>query len=105
MYMYKQIQLLLNNKCLSNNVLYKANVTSVTENYRNKVYYSISENKFKSRYANYRKYLKNRKYKTGTKLSNEIWKLKQQNKNTDISWEILGIHQSYNTSLNDLCYV
>ena len=33
-----------------------------------------------------------------TELSNEIWKLKEQNKNADISWEILGIHQSYNTS-------
>ena len=28
----------LNNKCLSNNVLYKANVTSTSENYRNKIY-------------------------------------------------------------------
>ena len=36
--------------------------------------------------------------KTDTELSNEIWKLKEQNKNADISWEILGIHQSYNTS-------
>ena len=42
--------------------------------------------------------LKNRNYKTDTELSNEIWKLKEQNKNADILWEILGIHQSYNTS-------
>ena len=41
----------LNNKCLSNTVLYKANVTSKTENYRNKIYYGISETKFKSRYT------------------------------------------------------
>ena len=88
----------LNSKCLSNNVLYKANVTSKTENYRNKIYYGISETKFKSRYANNRKYFKNRKYKTNTELSNEIWKLKEQNKNVDISWEIISIHQSYNTS-------
>ena len=33
-----------------------------------------------------------------TKLSNEIWKLKEQNKNVDISWEILGIRLSYNTA-------
>ena len=33
----------LNNKCLSNNVLYKANITSTSENYRNKIYYGISE--------------------------------------------------------------
>ena len=89
---------LLNSKCLSNNVLYKANVTSTSENYRNKIYYGISETKFKSRYENHRKSFKNRNYKTDTELSNEIWKLKEQNKNADISWEILGIHQSYNTS-------
>ena len=88
----------LNNKCLSNNVLYKANITSTSENYRNKIYYGISETKFKARYANHRKSFKNRKYKIDTELSNEIWKLKQQNKNADISWEILGINQSYNTS-------
>ena len=81
----------LNNKCLSNNVLYKANVTSKTENYINKIYYSISETKFKSRYENHQKSFKNRKYKTDTELSNEIWKLKKQNKNVDISWEIPGI--------------
>ena len=89
---------LLNNKYLSNNVLYKANITSTSENYRNKIYYGISETKFKSRYANHRKSFKNRNYKTDTELSNEIWKLKEQNKNADILWEILGIHQSYNTS-------
>ena len=62
----------LNNKCLSNNVLYKANITSESENYRNKIYYGISETKFKSRYANHRKSFKNRNYKTDTELSNEI---------------------------------
>ena len=82
----------LNNKCLSNNILYKA------ENYRNKIYYDISETKFKSQYTNHRKSFKNRKYKTDTELSNEIWKLKEQNKNLNTFCEILGIHQSYNTS-------
>ena len=88
----------LNNKCLRNNVLHKANITSVSENYRNKIHYGISEFKFKWRYANHRKSFKNRNYKTGTELPNEVWKLKKQKKNADISWEILGIHQLYDTS-------
>ena len=54
----------LNNKSLSNNVLYKTNITSTTESYRNKVYYDISETKFKSRYTNHRKSFKNRKKMT-----------------------------------------
>ena len=73
----------LNNKCLRN---------------RNKIYCGISEIKFNSRYANLRKSFKNRNYKTDTELSNEIWKLKEQNKNADISWKTLEIHQSNNTS-------
>ena len=32
----------LTNRFLSNNVLYKANITSVTKHYRDKVYYNIS---------------------------------------------------------------
>ena len=38
----------LNKTCLSNNVLYNAKITSTTENYRYKIYYGISETKFKS---------------------------------------------------------
>ena len=52
----------LNNRCLSNNVLFKANITSETEDYRNITYCGISETKFKSRYANHGKSFKNRKY-------------------------------------------
>ena len=130
----------LSNKCLSNNALYKANITSTTENYRNKIYYGINETKLKSRYVNHLKSSKSRKYKTrggsraaatskmecfviiqpltiirkhfilgvaaaldqplktDTESFNEIRKLKEQNKNFDISWVILWIHQSYNTS-------
>ena len=51
----------LNKKCPSNNVLYKANIASTTENYRNKIYWGTSETKFKSRYANHRKSFKSRK--------------------------------------------
>ena len=74
----KQIQ--INNKCLSNNILYKANIISAIENYRNEIYYDISETKFELRYANRWKSLKNQKYKIDIELSNEIWKLKEQNK-------------------------
>ena len=50
----------LNDKCLSDNVLYKANITSTSENYRNKIYDGISETKFKSWYGNHRESFKNR---------------------------------------------
>ena len=39
-----------------------------------------------------------KKNQTDAKLFNEMWKLKEQTKNVDILWEILGIHQSHNTA-------
>ena len=60
----------LNNKYLSNNVLYKANITSTSENYINKIYYGISETNFKSRYVNHRKSFKSTNYKRDTEISN-----------------------------------
>ena len=44
------------------------------------------------------KTFKNTKYKTDTELSIEIWKLKKQNNNLDMSRVILGTHQSYSTT-------
>ena len=38
------------------------------------------------------------KQQKDTELSIKFWKVKEQNKTVDISWDILGIHQSYNTS-------
>ena len=95
----------LNNTCLSNNVLYKSNITPRIENYENKIYYSSSETKFKSRYPDHWKTFENRKHKAETELFNEIWKLKEQNKNVDkILWQILGIDQSHNiTKRCNLC--
>ena len=85
----------LNDQCLSSNVLHRANIASTAEDYGIKTYYSISETRFKLRYVNRQKSFKNRKCKTDTEFSNEIRKLKKQNKNVDISWEFLGI-QPYN---------
>ena len=88
----------LSNKCLSNNVLFKANITSTIEHYRNKIYHGISETRFKLRYANHQKSFKNRKFKTDTVLYNKIWKVKEKTKNVDTSWVILGMCQSHNTA-------
>ena len=63
----------LNNKCLSNNLLYKSNVTSTIENYGNKVYYGIV--RLSSGHIS-----QTRKYKTDTELFNRIWKLKKKTK-------------------------
>ena len=39
-----------------------------------------------------------RNRKSDTELSNEFWKVKDNKRTTNITWEILGRHQAYNIS-------
>ena len=86
----------LNEKCLTNNVLYKASITPNEENPKTKIYYGVCETTFKGRYANQKKTFNNIKYQTDTELSNEYWNIISANKTSSVSWEILGTHKSYN---------
>ena len=43
----------LQQKCLTNNIMYKATITSNQDNYQHKIYYGITETKFKQRFANH----------------------------------------------------
>ena len=52
----------LNEKCLTNNVLYKASITPNEENSKTKIYYGVNETAFKLRYANQKKTFNNIKY-------------------------------------------
>ena len=61
-------------KCLSENTLYQADISS--ENFYKKIYYGISEAKFKTRYSNHKKSFNHKKHKYYTQLSNELWKIK-----------------------------
>ena len=56
----------LNEKCLTNNVLYKASIPPNEENSKTKIYYGVSETAFKLRYANHKKTFNNIKYQTDT---------------------------------------
>ena len=57
-----------NEKCLTNNVLYKASITTNEENSKTKIYYGVCETAFKRRYANHKKTFNNIKYQTETEL-------------------------------------
>ena len=87
----------LQQRCLSNNVLYQANITPLGENLETNVYYSICETTFKLRYPNHKKSFSHRNRKSDTELSNEFWRIKDNKHNANITWEILGRHQAYNT--------
>ena len=83
----------LQQRCLSNNILYQANITLLGENPETKVYYGICEIKFKLRYAIHEKSFNHRNRKSDTELSNECWRIKDNKYNANITWEILGRHQ------------
>ena len=57
---------------LTNNIMYKATLTSNQDAYQHKIYYGITETKFKIRYVNHVKSLKHEKFQSDTELSNEI---------------------------------
>ena len=86
----------LQQRCLSNNVLYQANITPLGENSETKVYYGICKTTFKLRYANHKKSFSHRNRKSDTELSNEFWRIKDNKHKANITWEILGRHQAYN---------
>ena len=88
----------LQQRCLSNNILYQANITPLGENSETKVYYGICETIFKLRYANHKKLFNHSNRKSDTELSNKFWRIKDNKHNENITWEILGRHQAYNTS-------
>ena len=61
----------LNEKCLTNNVLYKASITPNEENSKTEICYGVSETAFKLRYVNHKKTFNKIKYQTDTELSKE----------------------------------
>ena len=56
----------LQQKCLSNNILYQANITPIGENSKTKVYYGICETTFKLRYTNHKTSFNHRNRKSDT---------------------------------------
>ena len=41
-----------------------------------KIYYGLSETKFKARYSNHKKFFHHEKHGNDTQLSDELWKIK-----------------------------
>ena len=75
----------LQEKCLSENTLYQADISS--ENFQTKIYYGISETKFKTRYSDYKKSFNHEKHKNDTQLSIELWKVKASKEEPILVWK------------------
>ena len=69
----------LNGQCLTDSIIYQANITANIPGYKEKVYLGVSETTFKVRYGNHKNLLTKQRHKNDTELSKEYWKIKQQN--------------------------
>ena len=81
---------------MSENTLYQAGISS--ENFQTKIYYGISEIKFKTRYSKHKKSFNHKKPKNDTQLSNQLWKIKASKEEPVLVWKILGRYQPYNVN-------
>ena len=95
----------LNNKCLTSNIVYKADIITNNTETNKKSYIGISETEFKTRYRNHQKSFNHRKYSKDTELSKYIWDLKDSNVDFNIQWSILKSTTSYTpaTKTCNLC--
>ena len=79
--------------CLTNNVVYRATVTTSPGDAR--VYIGITEHSFKTRFNNHKVSFKHRKHSHDTVLSKYIWDLKDSDTNFSIKWSIVMHARSY----------
>ena len=88
----------LDGNCLEKDILYLGVVKSDIRNYSEKIYKGVCSTSFKYRYANHKKSFNHEKYKKDTELSKEVWELKDNNGNPDVTWNIFGKFSAYNPS-------
>ena len=67
----------LNRQCLTEGIVYQANITANISDYKENVYLGVSETTFKVRYGNHK--TTKQHHKNDTELSKEYWNVKQQN--------------------------
>ena len=78
----------LNGKCLTRNVIYKADVVNHTDNQTNP-YVGLTSGAFKERLGVHRQGINHRSYASSCELTKHVWALKDANKEFTINWSIL----------------
>ena len=71
-----------------NAFVYKATVTETTSN-NQETYIGLTENEFKTRFNLHKSSFKLEHKRTSTTLSDHVWKLKKNNINFNISWQVV----------------
>ena len=95
-----RIQCPLDGKCLTSEIVYKAEVTA--ENTDTKYYIGATESTFKVRLGNHKKSFRHEKYKHETALSSYCWKLREEKVNHSVKWKIMTRAKAY-TNTSRMC--
>ena len=82
-------------ECLTKNVIYQAVVTTP---HGKESYVGLTATEFKTRYRNHLSSFKDPKKKNATELSKHIWRLKENNIEFTITWEIVARAKPYSNS-------
>ena len=85
----------LNNKCLSESIVYKAAV-SQTSSQINKYHYGTCEKTFKERCTDHTATFRNKSKQKSSELSKHDWELKENRIQHQVSWDIASIVPPYN---------
>ena len=95
---YKEDQCLLDGKCLTQNVVYQATVSTQSSS---ETYVGLATN-FKERYRNHTASFRHQSKRNETELSKHIWALKDNNKPFNIKWRIIKQCRPY-SNVNNKC--
>ena len=84
----------LNEKYLTSNVVYKAEITTPHDG-TTKEYIGMTSTEFKVRYRNHKKSFNKPTYSSDTELSKYVWDLKDKKREYSIKWSILKRAAAY----------
>ena len=79
----------MDNKCLTDSIVYRADVTATGSVQESKFYLGLTSNSFKQRFSSHKTSFTHEKHKDQTRLSAHIWQLKEKGANIDIRWSIV----------------
>ena len=78
----------LDNKCLNNNIVYEAEITSHPDEV-SKDYRGLCSTTFKARLAVHKQHINHRQHMKKCELAKHAWQLKDTNKTFSICWRVL----------------
>ena len=94
----------LDEKCLTPNIIYEAQITWDELNYKQKIYIGTAETEFKHRFNNHTKLFNLEHYENDTELSKEYWTIKRNHFTSKVSLRIIRKCTPFNTT-NRKCYL